>query len=219
MRFILSTLALGLLVLSSFAPPGACARPDFAALYAEDQGDRVRNDGTAVHWTDWKELVARDRRREGVVMEAYARGELDSAADCYHAAMILQHAESADQSLLAHELAVIAWAKGEPRARWLAAASEDRFLMRIGRPQRFATQYAASSLDKPLELYRVDPSVTDGHRAAFGVPSLAQARNQTQPCPACAKAMAPPTIGCPKCGAVYHVACWDKAHGCACKGR
>jgi len=55
--------------------------------------------------------------------------------------MILQHAEAPEDNLLAHELCVVAISKGNFEAKWLAAASEDRFLMRIDRPRRFGTQF------------------------------------------------------------------------------
>lgn len=51
-----------------------------------------------------------------------------------------------DDFLLAHEFCVIAIIKGknDREARWLAASSEDRFLMNIQRPQRFGTQFRSA---------------------------------------------------------------------------
>ena len=60
------------------------------------------------------------------------------------APMVLQHASRPEDYLLAHEFCVVALAKGEKSARWLAAATEDRFLMNLKRPQRFGTQYFSS---------------------------------------------------------------------------
>ena len=55
------------------------------------------------------------------------------------------------------------------------AASEDRYLMNIGRPQRFGTQ--VRSVDNgPIELYPVDPSVSDGLRRAMIGHSLAEVK-------------------------------------------
>jgi hypothetical protein len=59
-----------------------------------------------------------------------------------------------DDYLLAHELCVVAIGKGEKRARWLAAASEDRFLMALKRPQRFATQYHLATPSTPARVGR-----------------------------------------------------------------
>jgi hypothetical protein len=91
--------------------------------------------------------------------------------------MLLQHAHQPDDYLLAHEFCVAALSKGEREARWLAAATEDRFLMNIGRPQRFGTQYRSSG-DGPVRLYEVGPGVSDSLRAEFGVPTLAEARKR-----------------------------------------
>jgi hypothetical protein len=92
--------------------------------------------------------------------------------------MVLQHAPKPEDYLLAHELCVVAVSHGEARAKWLAAATEDRFLMNINRPQRFATQYRSEGPDGPLKLYTVDPAVTDGLRKALGVPTLAEAKKR-----------------------------------------
>jgi hypothetical protein len=70
---------------------------------------------------------------------------------------------------------VAAIIKGEGEAKWLAAASEDRFLMNIGRPQRFGTQYRNEG-DGPIKLYKVDTAVTDELRRVMGAPTLAEAK-------------------------------------------
>lgn len=75
--------------------------------------------------------------------------------------------------MLAHELCVVAISKGKLDAKWLAAASEDRFLMNIGRPQRFGTQYRADPVTAPYKLYTVDAGVTDELRRAASAPPLA----------------------------------------------
>ncbi len=70
---------------------------------------------------------------------------------------------------------MVAITKGDERAKWLAAASEDRFLMEIGRPQRFATQFRSEG-NSAMRLYQTDQGVTDELRRALNVPSLAQAK-------------------------------------------
>lgn len=71
--------------------------------------------------------------------------------------MVLQHASRPEDYLLAHEFCVVALAKGEKSARWLAAATEDRFLMNLKRPQRFGTQYFSSGSDQLTKLHEVAP--------------------------------------------------------------
>jgi hypothetical protein len=90
--------------------------------------------------------------------------------------LILQHSSEADDYLLAHEMCMAAVAKSEMDARWLAAATEDRFLMKIGRKQRFGTQYEPADEPGKFRLAPTDPQVTDDLRAVLGTPSLAEAK-------------------------------------------
>jgi hypothetical protein len=142
-------------------------------LYEEDQGDRRSEKAI-----DWTVVGARDKKREARIKELYNSGGLNTGADYFHAAMVLQHGGKPEEYLLAHELCVAAIAKGEGRAKWLAAAAEDRFLCSIGRPQRFATQFKADGLDKPFHLQTLEAGVTDELRRALDVPSLAEARDR-----------------------------------------
>jgi hypothetical protein len=73
-------------------------------------------------------------------------------------------------------MCVAALAEGEKGARWLVAATEDRFLMSIGRKQRFGTQYEPGEKPGTFRLAPTDPGVTDELRAVVGAPSLAEAK-------------------------------------------
>ena len=147
---------------------------ELARLMAEDQADRTPDDAKSI---DWKLVGPRDAARLKRVKELYAQNQLQTGADYYHAAMILQHGDVAEDFLLAHELCVAAISKGEARGKWLAAASEDRFLMNIDRPQRFATQYRCDVLPNcEYRLYKLDTGVTDELRRVLDVPSLAKAK-------------------------------------------
>ncbi len=148
---------------------------ELARLYEEDQADRMPKDGKSI---DWAVVAPRDRQRLGRVHEVYEQSKLSTGADYYHVAIVLQHSNKATDHLLAHELCVVAIGKGEERAKWLAAASEDRFLMNIDRPQRFATQYRSTGLDGPMLLYKVDDGVTDDLRRAFKCPTLKEAKDR-----------------------------------------
>jgi hypothetical protein len=146
---------------------------DLAKMYGEDQAERSPQDGQPI---DPKFMIERDRQRKAKVKALYEADALHTGKDYERAAMILQHGEEPEDFLLAHEFCVVALAKGNSDARWLAAATEDRFLMKIGRPQRFGTQYHSPNLDDPPTLYKVEPGVTDALRQKLGVPTLAQAR-------------------------------------------
>jgi hypothetical protein len=122
----------------------------------------------------------RDKARLARVKELYAQNRLQTGADYYHAAMPLQHGDVPEDYLLAHEFCVVAVSRGknDRDARWLAAASEDRFLMNIRRPQRFGTQYQSIGPNSPMKLYRVDSGVTDELRRMLDVPSSARAKER-----------------------------------------
>jgi hypothetical protein len=146
---------------------------ELARLYQEDQGDRTPAN---VKDIDWAVVGPRDKARLARVKELYTQNHLQTGVDYYHAALILQHGDTPEDFLLAHELCIVAISKGNRNGRSLAAASEDRFLMNIGRPQRFGTQYRADPITAPLRLYKVDSGVTDELRRALDVPSLAEAK-------------------------------------------
>lgn len=148
---------------------------ELARLYREDQSDRA--DGTK---TDWSKVGPRDKARLARTKELYRENQLNTANDYYHAALILQHGHVPEDFLLAHEFCVVAISKGrnDKYTRWLAAASEDRFLMNIGRPQRFGTQYQAIPADAPYKLYNVDEGVTDELRRQMSTPTLDQAKQR-----------------------------------------
>jgi hypothetical protein len=153
--------------------PATKDNPELARLMDEDQVDRTPDDPKSI---DWKIVGPRDAARLKRVKELYAQNQLKTGRDYYHAAMILQHSDVADDYLLAHELCVAAISKGDARAKWLAAASEDRFLMNISRPQRFATQFRCDGPNCEFHLYKVDEGVTDELRRTLDVPSLAEAK-------------------------------------------
>jgi hypothetical protein len=148
---------------------------ELARIYAEDQGDRMPGGGTPI---DWSVIAPRDRKREARVKELYEAGSLRTGKDFYRAAMVLQHASRPEDYLLAHEFCLAALAKGDQAARWLAAATEDRYLMNVGRPQRFGTQYRSDGPNRPVRLYEIGPGVTDALRRELGVPSLAEAHER-----------------------------------------
>lgn len=153
-------------------------------LFEEDQADRrPPPDSKPV---DFSAVAPRDRVREAQVKALYRTGGLRTGNDFYHAAMVLQHADDPDDYLLAHHFCIVALSKGADRAKWLAAATLDRFLMRTNRPQHFVTQYRQSNPEEPMQLYEIADTVTDALRAEFNVPALevAKTREREMPKPA-----------------------------------
>jgi len=148
---------------------------ELARIYQEDQSDRTMAPG---HEIDWNVVSPRDEAREIRVKELLSRGSLKSGADYFHAAMVLQHAVTPDDYLLAHDLCVIAISKGEQQAKWLAAASLDRFLVSVGHQQRYGTQYGSTRIHQPMRLAPVDPTVPDSIRIELNVPTLDEAKKK-----------------------------------------
>jgi hypothetical protein len=175
---------LGSILAMGISPPAAApaASPETSPprdndelrrLHDDDQADRSPAGGKPI---DWAVVGPRDHARLARVKALFTEDRLQTANDYYHAAMVLQHGDVPEDSLLAHEFCVVAITKGknDQDARWLAAASEDRFLMNINRPQRFATQYRSEGAG-PMKLYSVDTTVTDNLRRLMDTHSLAEA--------------------------------------------
>jgi len=145
-------------------------------LFKEDQGDRVGGDAKK----DWKEVEARDTRRRERVTRILEAGGAKVSDDYFHAAMVFQHGPKAEDAQQAHQLALKA-AELDPEnkiARWLAAASRDRELMRQGKPQLYGTQFTMEN--GKWVLYQVDPSVTDAEREKWNVPPLDEAKKRAE---------------------------------------
>ena len=79
---------------------------------------------------------------------------------------------------MAHTLAMIAVARGEDSALWIATATLDRFLQSIGQPQVYGTQFKSGVNDEATqEPYNRDV-IADELRRQLGVPSLAAQQEQ-----------------------------------------
>jgi hypothetical protein len=141
-------------------------------LYDQDQADRQ----APADKIDWSQVAPRDQAREKRVDEILAAGGAKVSDDYYHAAMVFQHADGVAGTQHAHDLAMkaVTLDPKNKKALWLAAASEDRILVREGKPQKWATQFTKK--DGAWILNPVDPSVTDEQRAEWNVPPLAEAQ-------------------------------------------
>lgn len=159
-------------------------------LYIEDQNENPGNTTEPEH------------NRHGVARRFEVRllitkGEIETAADFHDAAVLFQHGESAEDYMMAHVLAIEALLKGDDSSKWLAAATLDRYLQIIGKPQIFGTQYDADTAkDAPQEQGKmVDAKVVnvkrtqapynedllpDRVRSDFCVPDLTQQKKNLQ---------------------------------------
>jgi hypothetical protein len=121
---------------------------------------------------DWSVVREADRSRRVRTQAMLDAGQLSSADDFYHAAYVFQHGDLPEDCLKAHALAIVAAARGKSEAAWIAAATLDRYLQRIGQPQIYGTQYLRQGDgDWTQEPYRRD-LLTDSLREATGVPPI-----------------------------------------------
>lgn len=90
--------------------------------------------------------------------------------DLYHAAWLFNHGDEASDARLAYKLSGKAAEMGLDKARWLSAASYDRWCMYRGKPQKFGTQIVPDGTGH--RVWDVEPGTSDDERAALGVPPL-----------------------------------------------
>ncbi len=140
-------------------------------LAAEDQADRQGD----VNTIDWGKVTPRDIQRRIDVAEIFARGCLNSAADYGAAATVYQHGDTAD-----HAYQTFLWSKrgvdlGDSSQKWWLAAGLDRYLVRIGQKQLFATQFSKHAPDSCWCMEQVEGTFSDSRRVEFAKKNLAQA--------------------------------------------
>ena len=119
------------------------------------------------------EILKQESERHAATARLLATGGLHTGQDYEEAAFIFQHGATADDYLLAHTLALAAMAKGDASGAWIAAATLDRYLQAIGKPQIYGTQYQVKD-GKPAakEPFQKD-LIPDALRHQVGVPAIA----------------------------------------------
>lgn len=137
-------------------------------IFDEDQAARM---GESIYP---EALMRGDAARRVEVMGYLNDGKLTTRADMYYAAFVFQHGNCSEHYKLANRLAARAIVLDHNDARWIYAATLDRYLLSRGERQKFGTQYTSSD-GCTYALEPVDPGMTDTYRALYGVPSLAEA--------------------------------------------
>jgi hypothetical protein len=129
---------------------------------------------------DWSVVKGRDAARRDRVRQLAAADQLRSADDYYFAAMIFQHGEdeaSYDQAFR-YATRAVEMDASFVKARWLAAASKDRYHVARGEPQLYGTQY--KRVEGKWLVWPVDFHVTDAERAEWGVAPLETAKKRLE---------------------------------------
>ena len=142
-------------------------------LFTEDQAVRLADE------IDWETVTKEDEARRIEVLGYLTEGKIMSARALVDASFIFQHGDCPAHYKLANTLADKAVQLGSADARWIYAATLDRYLLSIGKKQKFGTQYTSSDgCTYTLEPY--DPTTTDEARAEYDVPPLAAALAQAE---------------------------------------
>ena len=142
---------------------------DLLVLYEAERRERVNQ--PKVNTPEYQVMRARDLERREKVLQMIVNRNLHTAEDYYHAAQIMNHGDTPEEAENAHGLALRAAELGYRPARWLAAASYDRWQMYQGKPQKYGTNYVYDGVKD--RLWDVDPKTTDEQRAEWDVPPLA----------------------------------------------
>jgi hypothetical protein len=163
MKFLMLALPVTVLSLAWIGLPAQDAAPTTTAvsrvhqLEIEDQSENPGN-------ISYAEYIRRGDNRREEIRKLLEEGKLTSGEDFSDAALIFQHGQTPEDFLFAHVLAVEALMRGGSGDRWLAAATLDRYLQSVDRPQVFGTQYsgdkAAGNTPKP----QVDPHLLNIQR-------------------------------------------------------
>ncbi|WP_444897161.1 hypothetical protein [Microbulbifer sp. SSSA005] len=143
-------------------------------LFTQDQSARI-----APHRDiDWESLNHEDKTRRIKVLKMLENGHIRTSKDYYHAALIFQHGNKSEDIRLAHALATIAatLAEDKNKANWLKAATWDRLMMNLGRPQWYGTQFVKDDSGN-WSLYNIDSDiVSDQQRIDWSVRTLEESK-------------------------------------------
>jgi len=136
-----------------------------------------------------KNVVRTDAERVKIVLAQIGQGALKIPEDNFNAALVLQHTGltfcekrlvgvSPDNYLLAHYLSNSAFEAGYKDARYLVAASIDRYLSFTEGYQKYGTQRLPNQETEKEEWVPIDRKTSDSERAKYRVPPLSELLKQ-----------------------------------------
>ena len=153
------------------------SNPEMQRIYDEDQ--KPRQPANMSH-ADWATINKQDEGRRTQVRDLLAKNALHSGKDFEQAAFIFQHGLTSGDYLFAHTLAMIAIARGNAGALWIATATLDRYLKAVNQPQIYGTQFNKSK-DTPWTQEPYNRTfIPDELRRQLGVPSLANQEKELE---------------------------------------
>ena len=165
MQAIILAVLIALLAPSTQPADNSELRDMFEQDQAARSGDSFQKDAEQIH--------AFDAMRRLRVLRLLDDGAAQTPHDFFHAAMVLQHGDSPLDYKLSNELCkrAVAMDPNFKAAKWLSAASWDRYLHSIGKPQIYGTQFTI--VDGKYYLMKADlAQVTDEERKAVGTRTI-----------------------------------------------
>lgn len=139
-------------------------------LAEEDQADRK------TPHIDWAKIFPRDVQRRKRVGEIFGEGCFHQASDFASAATVFQHGDIPE-----HFLMTFLWSKkafelsGDPQHKWWTAAGIDRYLVKSGLKQLFATQASRPEGESCYCLEQVEESFPQSKRTEYVKKDIAAA--------------------------------------------
>lgn len=149
---------------------------ELECLYREDLAEHMLV--PAVGTSEYADLRRRDRLRRERALSILSQIADPDSSDLFHAAWLFNHGDEPEEARLAHEMASRSAVSGHADAKWLAAASFDRWCMYRGSRQKYGTQIVPDGTG--YRVWDVDPETTDEERAVFGVPSLEELKRRAE---------------------------------------
>ena len=121
-------------------------KPEILRVVIDDQWDRGNDmfggrQVKAPDTLDWQAISERDQQRQSAIRALLAKGQIETGREYHYAALVFQHSSTPEALTLAHVLAVTAVIQGDSSAKWLAAATLDRYLQNDKQAQVFGTQF------------------------------------------------------------------------------
>ncbi|MBA3667602.1 MAG: hypothetical protein H0W65_07760 [Sphingomonas sp.] len=113
-----------------------------------------------------------DAKRLSQTRQLIREGKLRTGLDYWRAAFIFQHGGTPSNYLYAHHLANVALKLGYRDAAWIAAATLDRYLLSIGQPQIYGTQFETDEAGQRKRQSLKPDFMNDEDRAVLDVPPL-----------------------------------------------
>ena len=162
---------------SPAAPNLPDVKPEILDLVLQDQWDRCNDMFGANHQvvscTIKPTIAEHDAVRHSKAKELLAQGKVETGREYFFVALLFQHSGDPNELMLAHVLAVTAASKGFSHAKWMAAATMDRYLQSINQPQIFGTQFKMAAGRWTMEPYS-RTAVSDTLRGQWCVISVAE---------------------------------------------